>query len=740
MIDIEKWKQLDSYLKRRLKTPISRGELRALLDEVIATLTEAGVLGETEHPFVKNKTVDILYALKDRSLEVLPGLYSGTGKYLSFKSDLLRALYAHYGEPELDEFGMCGPDGYAHDFSKMTAVPGFVPNTAGATPLDNRHHRKLMGLPDGWQKEEHKVLAEQFFTLLFGLATSSSVRIKAKSSSGAPDYFYDKGLKMLSFMNAVEHLEEVTELASRGDMHALMSDYRICFLFNQGNRQSPDYADKVRKVVPRKFALQPVYDEVEVDKSISIEGVSTKLTDEFGAMRYRYVFGQNNTVNSIINSIGGSVRSVYGSVFEFTFKHRGIKHLDQKLNDFAIKRGIRDSKLCRMLFLDITSYDRAMSSVFLETMVSFFEGTSMHDFIKRSVFCPTFIRCNDKGTKNEDLEGFLSGDPLSFNPDDFVHQGLMSGWAWVSDAGKWAALVVFLIAVDAKIVEPTLDDLVRFLRGDHVIGCFNLGDDNCVFGEASLMERFQDQMANNSYWQFDIEKGSRFIGLICCHDGENWYKFVNDKVSYLQNLLTPERDFRSTLNPRKAEGVLRRRGAFDAPGLDFDSRLLNELWYAHMGTSFTEVMNEEADKLPSLVINGEDMSVLLTAEGEDPELKAYILAELDRDPSVLDYKFSPEDFYRAFGISIHDLEGRPDVSYSIKVLKHAGYKPLSESEFKDLIPFEVNSEASRFMFVSDRIVEIWPLIGEDSQRFILKEWLDSGILASDYLINNNSNN
>lgn len=680
-------KGLDDRLKVSLTEDVSRSMVAALRAQYFNLLTNSEIRGSTEFPFMMNRTVTLPTQLQDSSIELFPHVSSTSRKALELRLTFYKSMLRSFGKPELDDRGMSGPTAYAHDASKVMSVPGVLPNMAGAHPKDNSWHRHELGLRQDWVSKEDEALAICFFDLIFGVSESTPVRIPGASQSVLPMMLHGKGYKTLNFVHAVYNLEDVYALAKSGTLARLQELYDITFCYVQGHRTQPDAAGKVRKVIRRDDANESRYKEVVIDNSVHLNGISEALTKHFATVRYRYVWGMCNTVNSIINCVGGSCREVYGKIYEFTFKHRSIEHMRSKMRTFDIGSDDGQYPMVKDLssvFLDVTSFDRAMLFRFVEVMINKFKGTPFFDFVERSAFAPLIVRSNDKDVDPDNLSIFQNGDPLNFRSADHRKQGLLSGWGWVSDAGKWAAFVIYLVGIKAGLCQYDVSELDSFLKGKHpLFCCFNLGDDNVVMGRPEAIERWEREFKENGYWVFDYEPGCRFIGHIFHHDGQGRYKISNDPVSAITNILTPERSWQSKLRRYPAHGIYGKLRQLDAPFAYPLMKLFKECYFDCIGHDFDAMIQREMDREKEDMANdlksGSGYSWMFEHRGKDLGLRETIISDMYRDDSVLRWKYSAQDLFDAFGVDITQIEARPDVWFSGRVLQSAGYRKFSDA-------------------------------------------------------------
>lgn len=307
-------------------------DIDQLYTGVMKLLADLGKRNITSRTLSFSSDFEGLRIIKDKQVEVFPGIFSTDRRFLKFLLDFENEFYRRFGKPTLDENGMAGPSGYARDLGRLRSVPGLYPKDGGGYPRDNSSYRKHLGLSQGLRLEDRE-LAVKFFQLLFGRVVATPVRVPDKSSAGLPLPINDRAFKRLVFEYAVKHLDDVCRRAREGDLRGLADIYNIMFLYVQGERTQSDSPGKIRKITRLEDMLKADYKEYIVDNKVELPKVPLALSRQFVARRFRYVWGQNAFANLLINCIGGSARESYALRYEFTFKHRSINHMRTKMNE-----------------------------------------------------------------------------------------------------------------------------------------------------------------------------------------------------------------------------------------------------------------------------------------------------------------------------------------------------------------------------------------------------------------------
>lgn len=634
-----------------------------------------------------NAFTPLVQELTDRSSEVLPGSYSGSRKHLEFKLGVFKEIERQF--PVItDDRGFAIDNGYGHDVSRLLSLTGFVPSNIGVRPISNLNQRVDHGLTNKIP-DDFLAMLDDFLLLMYGVCCSKSIRIEGKSQSGLPLRAYGKGYKTVGFINAVNNLDDV--LAYSKDPRYLLDHYDILYAFLQGNRQSPDAGGKKRYITTQQDNAVGKAGVTLQDNHPRLDAVPAALRKHFATMRYRFVWGGNSISNAIVNCIGTSCRYTYGYLYEFTFKHRGKDDLMTKLQKFYGKDdlGSIHKSECDLVVIDVTSFDLNYPKDILLKYVDFFKDTKIYDFFFRTAFAPSVQGTHDKGDKSRDP--IVNGDLFNFDPSTYVNSGLPSGWSWVSDAGKVMALNIYYCLVKAKLLEEhSLEQLHNFLLGKLEFGCFNLGDDNVIMGPNGSFDAILEALQKFSMWSVELEPGARFIGYPLFFDSFGNLKISHDPASYVTNWLTPERAIGGKFTKYWAYGLQQRERVYsDAPIVHSFRKIIMDKWREIYGSDLNAIIHEYAEKqrLELEHASGDDDILGLMYQrlehSKDINLAMLIITDVVRDSSVLQWKWDSEDLLNAFNIKLEELEARPKIEYTNKVLEASGYSLVGNLKMPD---------------------------------------------------------
>lgn len=627
-----------------------------------------------------NSFTPLVRQLKDQSSEVLPGSFSGTRQHLEFKLGVFKEIERRH-PVVLDSRGFAIDSGYGHDVSRLLSLTGFTPSKIGVRALSNLDQRVEHGLSNKIG-EDFLNMVDDFLLLLYGMCTSKSIRLEAKSQSGLPMRVYGRGYKTITFENAVVNLDDV--LKHSANPRYLLDRYDILFAFLQGSRQSADSAGKRRFITSLEDNAVGLAGNTLQDNRPNLPHIPAALRKHFVTMRYRFVWGGNSVSNSIVNTIGTSCRNTYGKTYEFTFKHRGREDLLSKIKTFYGKDELSDlhKSECDLVVIDVTSFDLDYPRDILRKYIDFFADSPIYDFFFRTAFAPSIQGTLDKDSFVD--EPILSGDPFEFDPMDFIDSGLPSGWSWVSDAGKIMALNIYFCLVKANLLSAhSIEQLHNFLKGKEKFGCLNLGDDNVILCPPGSFDLVMDALNKHSAWLVDLEPGARFIGFPLFFDSFGNFRITHDPASYVTNWLTPERGINGKFTKYWAYGLEQRERVYsDAPIIHSFRKIIMDKWKEVYGSDLNAIIKNESKKQMALLANDtrddELISILYQrlADSPDISLATSIINDVIRDSSVLQWKWDSDDILRAFGLRIEELESRPHVRFSEKVLERSGYKRI----------------------------------------------------------------
>lgn len=705
-------KERSAWLDSLIKVELSRATQISDLDELFKNVRELQIaLGlrfraNEEYPWFLDATRPFMSRVRSTNEEVLPGSFSQSRKHLKFKLDVFHEIARRY-DPQLDDHGHPGANAYGHDVSRLLSVSGCIPKEIGVRPLDNRKLRLEHGLSND-MPSDLLAMMDDFLLLMYGKLKPTRVRFESKSQSGLPLRSYGRGYKTLGFIHAVNHLEDVLTLTREGRLEDLFHKYDILYAYLMGSRRQADAAGKKRYITTEADRALGNAGVTLVDNSVSFEGVPNAISSKFSAMRFRMVWGGNIISNAIVNCIGSSARNCYGSRYDFTLKHHGGSDILQKMNDYArrnnfitdFNRGVREGEIS-VVAIDVTQFDGSYPAQLLMKYADFFKDTAIYDLFLRQM-CGVSVQL--LVGENSPLKPDVTADPFNFDPMTHIHCGMPSGWSWVSDVGKIMALVVYYALVKAGLLEEhSPAQLHSFMRGELRFAVLNLGDDNVILGPPGTYHTIMDALDQYSPWKCEIEQGTRFIGHIISVTHDGYFQVTHDPSSYLTNLLTPERGIRSSMRKYWAVGYNERKKVYlDAPITVEFSKILQEKWFDNYGTNLEHIINQMASEQTVEMSASTDpddatLKALMHAVTHAPDraFAEHVLMRYMADSSVLSWEFSRDEILEKIGIDLYDLESRPDVEYTCKVLSQSGYSVSGE---------DANVDAEQQYWLHDNLV------------------------------------
>lgn len=634
-----------------------------------------------------NSFSPLVRVLSDKSSEVLPGSFSGTRKHLEFKLGVFKEIERKF-PVIVDDRGFAIDTGYGHDVSRLLSLTGYVPREIGVRPISNLSQRVKHGLTNKIDPL-FLSLCDDFLNLLYGVCLSRSVRMEGKSQSGLPLRLFGKGYKTISYMHAVNNLDDL--LVNADDPSYLLKHYDVLYAFLQGSRQSPDSGGKKRYITTAADNILGLSGNTLQDNHPDLPNIPVALKKFFSTMRYRFVWGGNSISNSIVNSIATSCRLTYGSNYAFTFKHRGRDELLSKIKSFYGKSDLSDlhKSECDLVVIDVTGFDLDYPKDVLLKYVDYFKNTEIYDFFFRTAFAPSVQGTLDKFSMSN--EPIVNGDIFNFDPVKYLNSGLPSGWSWVSDAGKIMALNIYYCLVKSKLLpDHSISQLDKFLAGELDYGCLNLGDDNVILCPHGKFDECLKALRSYSIWSVDLEPGARFIGFPLFFDSFGNFKITHDPASYVTNWLTPEREIGGKFTKYWAYGLEQRERVYsDVPIVHEFRKIIESNWKRVYGTDLRAIIHGEARKQEQILKESNksddiiDILFMNLHNSKNINLATVIIQDVIRDSSVLQWKWESQDIMDAFGLRLEDIENRPHVYYSEEVLVRSGYSILLSNQLKN---------------------------------------------------------
>lgn len=726
---------LDGFIKVFLQKADSEEKRDLLFNDVRALQVKLGLRKSSnpKYPWFLDNVKEFVSITKDTNEEVLPGSFSQSKKHLQFKQALFRRIMKRF-TVENDVNGHPGPSSFGHDVSRLMSVTGMLPKEIGVRPNSNLKSREAKGLTNRMDKS-FMTMVNDFLDLMYGQIKSKRVRLEDKSQSGLPLRSYGRGYKTLAFEHLVDHLDTVLQLTDEKAFSKLLDEYDVLFTILMGSRRQADAGGKKRYITTPEDAARGLAANTLVDNSVHIEGVPEALTREFATERFRIVCGPNAAANAVPNAIGTSARETYGEVYGFTFKHHGASDIHAKFKEFGLtndylrnpSRGVHRDELSAVA-IDVTQFDGDYPGEVLRAYADFFKDTPIYQFFVHQML-PVYVQLTRGKTSPE--EPYLNGDPLEFDAWQNLNSGMPSGWSWVSDTGKIMAVVVYYCLVSAGLLDKHSPmQLHKFLLGKLRYAVLNLGDDNVILGPPHTYDVIVAALDKYAMWLCELEMGSRFIGFIIGIGSDGYFNITHDPASYITNLLTPERGINSSFRKGWAMGYFARKAVYlDTPTSVMFHRILSQVWEEFYGTNLDALVRVEADKQEALAKEGalddEVLTALINALPTAPDkyMANRILMRYTADPSVLSWEFSRDDVLSAFNVDLYDLEARPDIQFTEKVLDRAGYIKLASDMLDGSTPFDVvnkvryyeQSEVESHLFIHKRVID---------RRFYLDEWRD----------------
>lgn len=566
-----------------------------------------------------------------RFVEVFSGLFTSSIVYRQIQVDLFKRLAA-----------LSIPEAYHMEPSHVLGVQSFLSDPAGVPPVAafTRAAEKLAEAPaphasvqaarsayltSGRYDQRGQNVVHRVYELALGYAQWSNVPVKRFSTTAAPHFTTDFGVKMkvidmwadrARLFGQLFHAEQFDKLA----------EYGIVYLYANGYRsQVTDSAtvDAQGRATTKKKRVYFTWDNewVETDRTYSapkfVKTIDATLDQHVLATRSRQV-SMSPYAASIPARIAARAmeQGMYTGRCSAVYHHHGIA---------AVRDAVRGA--VSYAVYDVGNHDQNIGFDPIEALVAraiATVGPAIAELFKLLHQCPSVVR-NDyrygKGVR-------LRGDPLKPWDAEFQY-GNPSGSPTTSIVAKVTGHFYYVDAMmrycASKGYHVDLDAVIT--NSDPRFKCLNLGD-NLLF--VAFDRRFTEFGTDMAMWQpFAILEGSdTFMGNTVIGDGSGEPRFEPNLMSFVTKTVNPDRTLTS---PHRGNT----RVAYDARLEVYGENQHFEPVFNAVDGSFTTVtgltLKEWAYRSPEPeVIPGIDYNDLSIAE------KEYI-----NDYSVVEWKHNP---------------------------------------------------------------------------------------------------
>lgn len=571
-------------------------------------------------------------------------IMSDAHDYLRFVDKLTDRLAA-LPDPQIETTGLAGPTALIGNFNSVRTVAGYVMDPMSTPMMDNSELTASLNLATGFLTERHRMIWTQLHSLMFGSPLPANLSVRKQASLGFPRLGESspaakKAVIMSFFANAQDYLSAFRA----GDLRRLYDDHDVMLAYYLGVRVQPDKVERTENGYTTKSreVNDPLYARTsgkqgkrfDADKTVRING--TIVPGHFAGRR-RSVYAAPAGPNYFLSSFFSMFRKHYLNRYEFTFKHRGAQHLEQKVADFGF-----------MLGGDVKQFDQSVSAWQLDFFVEQF--TNMTDnwrfFLRKFLSAPYYQPFPWLGPITPGYQpGY--GDPFDLTTFT-MNYGLPSGIAPNPDIGKYLMTATYLCVLDDVVGDLLEVGLDSTLRGLHPkVGLLNSSDDAVLlFKEEKHALKARELVSRNetNYFRIEPEVGISFLGSVGYRDERGRIKFTPNITTFISNWFWAENGVYSKKREFSPIGWFARQRHYAA------APMFSDVWEI-LAKTWREQYREDVDareaaalsqlrfKLDYSTLSPEDIEVLL-----NPDKLYYKIDPADVDPRLVESEIASIPF------------------------------------------------------------------------------------------------
>lgn len=551
-------------------------------------------------------------------------------QWLRFTAELADVLTARFPRRENSEGEVDPKYGITGNFQRLRTVAGYTPPVFSCPQASSERARKDAGVADPPQYGKHRLFTEivdMVVDEVIGHMKPSTVRVKNHSHPGLPGTTSNRvAFKRAIIQKVLAHgtHEYYTTLAvSSFDTrtrlyHETGANYSgIIIHRGQFDSVSDDGKESKKRVFfsPRVARGEEAWKDEYYDKTVVLHG--GRVVPGHFAERVRIVVAPNFVMNLLGQVADAQVRSGIFAASPFTFHHRGLEDLRNKVKDWRESVSIDGSQWDSLSPAEL--YDAIADS-----MARHFDERYIL-FIKYMLRIQMVMHCPDD--TGQPLADPVFGSPYAIPRSlaEMIFAQLPSGDFFTSSFGKIGGSIAILWNFVLAGLYMKIEDLRAIWRGVHPEAAFvNMTDDNHV-GFKSLeakeqKRKFIEALPRNPYAKWEVDANNSFGGqLISTYGGAT---YVSPRINGLiENSFGRERPLSQKTPETIAIGMQARLQVYsEAAQYDDVLSTTNEVMRKHLGVRYETVAN-------SITVSP----------------SAYADALFLEDPSVIHYKVDPED-------------------------------------------------------------------------------------------------
>lgn len=461
---------------------------------------------------------------------------------------------------------------YEEEASKIFTFMGCAPEPLTVPPPKTEMTRLSNGLPGDCPKEFAVFLEEFTFRFIksnFYVRDNFVFKISSKGNPGFPDLvdsnghlmsknsnpYIDNSFKMFKKQQVINqnqfiNSDEFADALFSANLKKLADKYDVLFMYNDQHRGQPDKFSKERKGYNQDVWKEGYSeDQIVLDKFGPLRFFSSYShlgLDYSGfkvaAKKYRLVFAESASSNTVPNLIMSSIRKNYGDNFSHTYKCSDKKQVKETLNSWITDKNMEDYDI---LCFDISNYDNGISASMNLAYTRGLSRTSemlgiysLANSMAPGYMYGPYIKPDPKWVRNRI---FRTGNP--FNAESFAFTISPSGLFDVSERAKIISTAFCIFEIFSNYPEFRIDfgRIEQILKGrDKEISILNLGDNNFIVAHKKF--RIKEKFAESPIFKIDESELGVFGGLVIRFDrSKNAFKVEDSAASSIIKILCPER-------------------------------------------------------------------------------------------------------------------------------------------------------------------------------------------------------
>lgn len=565
-------------------------------------------------------------------------------EWLRFTEDLADVLTSRFPRRENAEGEVDPQYGVTGNFQRLRTVAGYTPPVFSCPQSSSERARKDAGVAESPKYGQNRLFTQIVDMVVDDIVANmkpSVVRVKNHSHPGLPGTTSNR----VAFKKAVidkvlrhgTHEYYVTLAVRSFDTrtrlyHETGANYSgIIIHRGQFDSVSDDGKESKKRVflTPAVARGEEAWKDQYYDKQVVTSDGRT-ISGHF-AERVRIVVAPNFVMNLLGQIVDAQIRSGIFSASPFTFHHRGLEDLREKVKDWRESVSVDGSQWDTLSPAEL--YDAIADS-----MARHFDERYI-TFIKYMLRIQMVMHCPD--ASGEALANPVFGSPYAIPRSlaEMIYAQLPSGDFLTSSFGKAGGSIAMLWNYVLAGLYVTIEPLQRIWRGVHPETAFiNMTDDNHVgFKSKEAKEhkrKFIEALPRNPFAKWEVDTNNSFGGqLISTYGGAT---YVAPRINGLiENSFGRERPLSQKTPETIAIGMQARLEVYrQAAQFDDVLAVTNEVMRKILGVRYETVARS---------LNVDPAAYADSLFMEDTSVIHYKIDAEDVTPALLDTKFTSID-------------------------------------------------------------------------------------------------